>query len=144
MIYDKVVKEHARARGHLRQTLPFRRPASKKEVQAPDLAQKSPVLPPMTKPNVFCTDQDFSDTIVPLYARGWNVVYKIRYQRISGNAVPMKIPTLTGFYKFTSFRTAMFFAEDVTNVLGKRSGVRLHSSFLKTDSTDIFFTDVLV
>jgi hypothetical protein len=138
MSFDKVVKLHSRARGHLQRTLPFRRPASTEEFQAPVPTQQ-PVLPPMKKPNVFCEDQNFSETIVPLYARGWNVVYKIRYQKTSGKVIPKKIPTLTGFYKFTSFRTAVFFAEDVGNVLGKGSGVRPSSSFFKAGASEIFF-----
>lgn len=73
-------------------------------------------LPDEDASKKYCTDTDFSRTIVPLYGSGWSIVYK-GHRNVSDKVTGLKIPTLTGFYKFKSFEDAMSFAQDVMTTL---------------------------
>lgn len=121
MSIERVMDEHAIINQYLLKTL-LRRQVSPEHVQFSAPSPPTPILPHLEAPDAFCTDLDFSRTIVPLYARGWCIVFQNRLQRSDGEIKPLKIPTLTGFYKFTSFDHTISFAQDVITMLGGNEG----------------------
>jgi hypothetical protein len=124
MSAGRLFDDHANAVAYVQRTLSRRIPPSE-TFELPDPLPPPPVLPPMENSVAFCTDLDFSQTIIPLYASGWGVVYINYYQRLVYELKPLKIPTLTGFFKFTSFDDAISFMRDVIITLGSNVGVRL-------------------
>jgi hypothetical protein len=128
MTIERLMKGHIHTNGYLQDTR-LKRQFPQEDIQPPNPFSPPPALPRMENSDGFCTERDFSKTIVPLYASGWSIVYKNCYQKTSDTVKALKIPTLTGFYKFTSFDDAMSFVQDVMNTLGNEVGVRLRCLF---------------
>jgi len=63
--------------------------------------------------NELCTDEDFAETIQPLFSRGWYVVYNNVTVYVDEEYKVQKQPVLNGFFRFTSFPAAMQFSRDV-------------------------------
>lgn len=91
----------------------------KEFVQTPSLEDVIPhplPEPPSCVSNEPCTDQDFEETIVPLYSRGWYVVYNNVTVGIKEKRKLEKQPVLNGFFRFTSFPVAMQFSRDLLDL----------------------------
>lgn len=76
----------------------------------PSTEQKQPMAP---EGGEYCTGDDFRNTLVPLYGKGWSIVFA-RAPISQGTSFKIeKRATLARFYIFDSFETALSFVQDL-------------------------------